>query len=145
MTFIYHIAAAADWEQAQRDGQYTTSTRGLTLAEQGYIHASTAGQVALVANAFYQGVPDLVLLVIDPERVGPEIRYEPVPGQDQPYPHIYGPLNTDAVVAVLPFPPTPDGVMSTERVMPARRARCGGSRAGGAGGSPPPFPARPCA
>ena len=108
MTFIYHIAAAADWEQAQRDGQYTTSTRGLTLAEQGYIHASTAGQVALVANAFYRGVPDLVLLVIDPERVGPEIRYEPVPGQDQPYPHIYGPLNTDAVVAVLPFPAAPE-------------------------------------
>jgi uncharacterized protein (DUF952 family) len=107
VTFIYHIAAAADWEQAQRDGQYTTSTRGLTLAEQGYIHASTAEQVALVANALYQGVPDLVLLVIDPERVGPEIRYEPVPGQDRPYPHIYGPLNTNAVVAVLPFPPPP--------------------------------------
>lgn len=112
MTFIYHIAAAADWEQAQRDGQYTTSTRGLTLAEQGYIHASTAGQVALVANTFYRGVPDLVLLVIDPERVGPEIRYERVPGQDQPYPHIYGPLNTDAVVAVLPFRPGPTGEFS---------------------------------
>jgi uncharacterized protein (DUF952 family) len=109
VTFIYHIAAAADWEQAQRDGQYTMSTRGLTLAEQGYIHASTAGQVALVANAFYQGVPDLVLLVIDPERVGPEIRYEPVPGQAQPYPHIYGPLNTDAVVEARPFPPNPTG------------------------------------
>ncbi len=50
--FIYHIAAAADWERAVRDGQYTMSTRGLTLAEQGFIHASTAGQVALVANAF---------------------------------------------------------------------------------------------
>ena len=81
MTFIYHIAAAADWERALRDGQYTMSTRGLTLAEQGFIHASTAGQVALVANAFYRGVPDLLLLVIDTDRVIPEIRYEPVPGQ----------------------------------------------------------------
>ena len=56
-------------------GQYTTSTRGLTLAEQGFIHASAAAQVAPVANAFYQGEPDLLLLVIDAGLVGPEIRY----------------------------------------------------------------------
>ena len=54
VTLIYHIAEAADWEQAQRDGQYTMSTRGRTLAEEGFIHASTASQVALVANAFYR-------------------------------------------------------------------------------------------
>ena len=112
MTFIYHLAAAADWEQAQSDGQYTMSTRGLTLTEQGYIHASTAEQVAQVANAYYRGVPDLLLLVIDPERVGPEFSYEPVPGQDRPYPHIYGPLNTDAVVQTLPFRPAPSGDFS---------------------------------
>ena len=96
MTFIYHIATAADWERAVRDGQYTMSTRDLTLAEQGFIHASTAAQVALVANAFYQGEPDLLLLVIDTDLVGPQIRYEHVPGQASPYPHIYGPLNLDA-------------------------------------------------
>jgi uncharacterized protein (DUF952 family) len=109
VTPIFHIAAAADWERALRDGQYTMSTRGLTLAEQGFIHASTAGQVALVANAFYRGEPGLLLLVIDPALVGPEIRYEQVPGQDLPYPHIYGPLNLDAVVEARPFTPGPDG------------------------------------
>ena len=112
MTVIYHIAAAADWERAVRDGQYTMSTRGLTLAEQGFIHASTAEQVPLVANAFYRDVPDLLLLVIDTERVGPEIRYEPVPGQAAPYPHIYGPLNVTAVVEARPFGPGPDGQFS---------------------------------
>ena len=71
MTVIYHIAEAADWEQARRAGEYTMSTRGLTLAEQGFIHASTAAQVPLVAGAYYRGVPDLVLLVIDTERVAP--------------------------------------------------------------------------
>ncbi len=108
-TFIYHIAAASDWERARRDGQCTMSTRGRTLAEEGFIHASTAGQVALVANAFYRGEPGLLLLVIDTDLVGPEIRYEHVPGQSQPYPHIYGPLNTSAVVETRPCAPGPDG------------------------------------
>ena len=113
MTFIYHIAAAADWERARRDGQYTTSTRGRTLAQEGFIHASTAAQVPLVADAFYHDAGDLVLLVIDTERVGSEIRYERVPGQADPYPHIYGPLNVDAVIETRPFTPGPDGKFSS--------------------------------
>jgi glutathione S-transferase len=103
VTLIYHIAETADWEQAQRDGQYTMSTRGRTLAEEGFIHASTAAQVPVVADAYYRDAPDLVLLVIDTERVGPELRYEQVPGQSDPYPHIYGPLNLDAVIETRPF------------------------------------------
>ena len=106
---IYHIATVADWARAQRDGRYTTSTRGRTLAEEGFIHASSAAQVAAVANAYYRGVPDLIVLVIDPDLVGPEIRYELVPGSGAPYPHIYGPLNADAVVGTRPLEPGPDG------------------------------------
>jgi uncharacterized protein (DUF952 family) len=112
MSVIYHIALAADWEQALRDGRYAISTRGLTLAEQGFIHASTATQVAAVANMFYQAAPDLLVLVIDTDRVGAEIRWEDVPGADAPFPHIYGPLNTDAVVETGPFEPGPDGEFS---------------------------------
>jgi uncharacterized protein (DUF952 family) len=109
MSVIYHIATAPDWEQARRDGQYTTSTRGRTLAEQGFIHASTAEQVAPVANMIYKGLPDLLLLVIDTDRVGPEIKWEPVPGREDPFPHIYGPINADAVISTLPLEPGPDG------------------------------------
>ncbi len=109
MTPIYHIATAADWAQAQRDGEYTISTRGRTLAEEGFIHASTAAQVAPVANLYYRGLPDLLVLVIDTHLVGPEIRYEQVPGGDAPFPHIYGPLAPDAVVATRPLTPGPDG------------------------------------
>ena len=109
---IYHIATGADWAQAQRDGRYTTSTRGRTLAEEGFIHASAAVQVTAVANSYYQGAPALVLLVVDTERVGPEIRWEHVPGTDAPFPHIYGPLNLDAVVDARPFAPGPDGTFA---------------------------------
>ncbi len=112
MTFLYHIAAAADWARARRAGQYTMSTRGRTLAEEGFIHASTAAQVALVANSFYRGERDLLLLVVDTDQVDSEIRYEHVPGQALPYPHIYGPLNLSAVVQTRPFQPDPDGQFS---------------------------------
>jgi uncharacterized protein (DUF952 family) len=109
MSFIYHIATASDWAQAQAAGEYAMSTRGRTLAEQGFIHASTADQVAPVANMIYQGLPDLLVLVIDPDRVRPEIRFEPVTGWDQPFPHIYGALNADAVVETLRLEPDADG------------------------------------
>jgi uncharacterized protein (DUF952 family) len=109
---IYHIATAADWAQAQAVGQYTTSTLGRTLADEGFIHASTAEQVAPVANMFYQGRPDLVLLVVDPDRVKPDIRLEPVPGWAEPFPHIYGPLNTDAVLETRPLEPDAQGQFS---------------------------------
>jgi uncharacterized protein (DUF952 family) len=114
MSLIYHLATTADWDRACRDGEYTTSTRDRTLAEEGFIHASTAEQVAPVANAFYRDVPDLLLLVIDTDRVASAIRYDPVPGQASPYPHIYGPLNVDAVVEARPFGPGPDGQFSFE-------------------------------
>jgi uncharacterized protein (DUF952 family) len=110
VSLIYHIATRADWERARRDGEYTTSTIGKTLAEEGFIHASRAEQVAGVANMFYRGLPDdLLLLVIDAGQVRAEIRHEDVPGAGAPFPHIYGPLNTDAVVAVRPLPAGPDG------------------------------------
>jgi len=102
--WLYHIATVPDWDQAQRDGEYRTSTRGRSLSEEGFIHASTAAQVLPVANAVYLDEPqDLVLLVLDPSRIGAGIRYEPVPGWADPFPHIYGPLEAAAVVRAVPL------------------------------------------
>lgn len=109
---IYHIAYADDWEQALARGSYTTSTRGHTLAEVGFIHASTAEQVELVANAAYEGEAGLVLLVIDEEELESEVVYEEVPGAAEPFPHIYGPINVDAVVEVLPFEADSEGLFA---------------------------------
>lgn len=113
VSLIYHIATSGDWDRARREGQYTTSTIGKTLADEGFIHASGPGQVTGVANMFYAGVADeLIVLGIDPGRVRAEIRYEDVPGAAEPFPHIYGPLNADAVVATWPLPAGPDGEFS---------------------------------
>lgn len=107
---IYHIAYATDWENARAAGRYTVSTRGVTLAEQGYIHASTAAQVAATANRFYAGEVGLVVLVIDPAALGADVRFEPpAPGVAELFPHIYGPIEAAAVTDTVPLRAGPDG------------------------------------
>ncbi len=106
---IYHITSRAAWETAQKNGAYAADT----LASQGFIHCSKAEQVLRVANTFYKGQPGLVILAISPGRLQAELRWEP--GDDlktQLFPHIYGPLNLDAVTCVLAFEPGPDGSFS---------------------------------
>lgn len=95
---IYHIASRAGWQSAQENGSYTADS----LATEGFIHCSKAEQVADVAARFYAGQSGLVLLVIDPRKLSSDLRYEP--GSDRPdelFPHIYGPLNLEAVASVL--------------------------------------------
>lgn len=101
-TRIYHLALASDWDAARQAGEYTVSTRGRTLAEEGFIHASRADQWHDVRERFYADVAEpLVLLVIDPARLVAEVRHEAVPGLAEEFPHIYGPVNLDAVVGVV--------------------------------------------
>jgi uncharacterized protein (DUF952 family) len=108
---IFHIATRDDWDQASAVGAYIRSSAGKTLAEEGFIHASQASQVTGTANKFYRDVPgELLVLVIDPDLLHVEVVFEDVPGAELPFPHIYGPLNTDAVVEVLPLAAGPDGM-----------------------------------
>jgi uncharacterized protein (DUF952 family) len=100
---IYHIAFEIDWALASETGEYRISTRGKTLDEQGFIHASDGHQVAGVANAIYSQDDSLVVLEIDVAKLRPEVRYEGVPDSNELFPHIYGPLNIDAVTAILPL------------------------------------------
>jgi uncharacterized protein (DUF952 family) len=98
---LFHIATLADWEETVRSGSYSTSTRGRTLAEEGFIHASRADQWQGVRAAFYADATEpLVLLEIDPGRLDVPVVEEAVPGSDQTFPHIYGPLPATAVVSV---------------------------------------------
>ncbi len=99
---IFHIATRADWEAAKRSGVYTTSTRGRSLADEGFIHASRRRQVAGVFQRYYADAGEpLVLLRINPDRLQVEMRDEAV--GDEMYPHIYGPIGYHAVVDVLPL------------------------------------------
>ncbi len=102
---IFHIATLADWTAAQESGAYTTSTRGVTLAEEGYLHASRADQWEGVRAAFYADVTEpLVLLEIDTDLLDvPVVEEVPAPGMTETFPHVYGALAPAAVVAVTPL------------------------------------------
>lgn len=103
MARVFHIATAADWEAAQQAGRYTTSTRGRTLAEEGFIHASRADQWPVVRERYYADVTEpLLLLVIDTDRLDVPVVEEEVPGGET-FPHLYGPLTPAAVVKAVPL------------------------------------------
>ncbi|MET8077122.1 DUF952 domain-containing protein [Streptomyces sp. NPDC005303] len=100
---IVHLTERSLWEEARARGTYEISTRGRTLQEEGFIHCSTREQLPGTAARFFAGVPDLVLLVIDPARLDVPLKYEaPKPGAEE-FPHIYGPLPVAAVVDVEPW------------------------------------------
>lgn len=110
MESILHITTQAEWDAAQAQGAY----RAPSLESEGFIHLSTPDQVLWVANARFRGHAGLILLVVDPAKVRPELKWEPPSDShaDWLFPHIYGPINLDCVLRSVPFPPGPDGAFS---------------------------------
>ncbi|MBF2076510.1 MAG: DUF952 domain-containing protein [Synechococcales cyanobacterium C42_A2020_086] len=104
MPMILHITSREEWQSAQHAGMY----RAASLESEGFIHCSTVPQVVRVANAFFAGQNGLVLLCLDEARLQSELRYDMI-DTGEAFPHLYGPLNLDAVVQVLNFEPGRDG------------------------------------
>jgi uncharacterized protein (DUF952 family) len=93
---LWHLAERAHWDEARTTGWYERSTRGRSLADEGFVHCSYRDQVAGVGASFYADAGDVVLLRIDPARVPAEVRVE------GGFPHVYGPIPTAAVTAATP-------------------------------------------
>ncbi len=112
---IYHISSRAAWQAAQGRGWYSAPS----LASEGFIHCSRREQVLAVAEDFYRGAADLLLLCIDEDRLSAELRWEApahprAEGADATtvealFPHVYGKLNLDAVLEVIEFTESEDG------------------------------------
>jgi uncharacterized protein (DUF952 family) len=101
---IHHLALADDWYQACREGRYAVSTRGLGLDEVGFVHCARPEQVAGVHERFYADVTEpLVLLTIDTDLLTSPWQLAQVPGEALTFPHVHGPIDLGAVVAVTPF------------------------------------------
>jgi uncharacterized protein (DUF952 family) len=110
---IYHITSRAAWNNAQQRGDY----RAESLETEGFIHCSAASQVLPVAEKYYKGQRDLILLVINPSLLSSDLKWEP-PAEGAPppgvpegdlFPHIYGPINLDAVIKVFDLEADVDG------------------------------------
>lgn len=97
---IHHLVERSVWEAAVAAGEYPWSTRGRTLADEGFVHCSTAEQIEATARRFYADVTDLVVLDVDESRLSSPVVVEQINGASEPFPHIYGPLEIGAVVAV---------------------------------------------
>ena len=109
---IYHIALQSDWHAAKVLGEYRISTRGRTLEDEGFIHASYPDQVAGVAKAFYRGVGQpLVLLSVETSLLDSDVIAENTGGGIELFPHVYGPIAASAVVSADPLELEPDGTI----------------------------------
>jgi release factor glutamine methyltransferase len=103
-SYIIHLCQEKEWQDAQGLGIY----KNKSLDHEGFIHCSQPHQILQVANRFYQGIPELILLWIDPEKITSDIRWEAA--DSALYPHIYGPINLDAVSSVTNFNSDDDGI-----------------------------------
>jgi uncharacterized protein (DUF952 family) len=111
---IYHITSQTAWQEAQEHGEYIAPS----LSIEGFIHCSTISQVLPVAENFYKGQQGLIVLVIDPDLLSSLLQWEspservPAPAgvaEGQKFPHIYGPLNLNAVMKTVKLESNAEG------------------------------------
>jgi uncharacterized protein (DUF952 family) len=105
MKMIFHITTRKEWEAAKANGSYVAPS----LAKKGFIHCSKKEQVLDTANNYFRGQRDLLLLCILPEKLHAELKYEDPSGKHSSsdfglFPHVYGPIDPQAVWKAVPFP-----------------------------------------
>lgn len=102
---ILHIISEENWQKVKTGEVYTPSS----LDEEGFIHCATEEQAVWVANTFFKGHSDLLLLFIDTEKLKSKIVYEDTENTGMLFPHIYGPLNLDSVNKMISYKPDKNG------------------------------------
>lgn len=102
---ILHIIENKDWQNAINSEEYSPAS----LNNEGFIHCSTLEQTVEIANLFFKGSTDLKILCINEEKTKSKIVYEDTENFGQLFPHIYGPLNLDAIIKVIDLNSEEDG------------------------------------
>jgi uncharacterized protein (DUF952 family) len=100
MSLIYKILPRAEWEAAAARGVFEGA--GIDLKD-GYIHFSTAEQAAETLRLHFAGRTGLVMVAVEADELGPELRWEPSRG-GQLFPHLYAPLPTARAASVEAIP-----------------------------------------
>ena len=119
MPRLVHLAERDVWESSRSSGVYLPRA----FNRDGFIHLSGLHQVLTPANRFYSGRDDLVALVVDAHLVANALVWEAGTGTQEYFPHLYGALGADAVLAEIAFPPGDDGsfLLPPELVKTVRR------------------------
>jgi uncharacterized protein (DUF952 family) len=99
MPIIYHITTDSTWNNAREIGVYTVPS----LKEEGFIHCSQQNQLADVKQRYFEGRNDLLLLSVDTDKLTSPFIFEWSPSVQDTFPHVYGPINVDAVIKVSPY------------------------------------------
>ena len=92
--YIYHMTLPEDWNRAESKGEYHHPS----LDDENFIHCSTKAQTEETANIYFKNSPQLLLLKIDPNKLTAKLQFDHSASRQQDFPHIYGPLNLDAVI-----------------------------------------------
>ena len=100
MPTLYKICPAALWREAEHQGVFRGSEHDI---RDGFIHFSTAEQVAETAAKHFAGQDDLLLIAIGTAALGDALKWEPSRGGAL-FPHLYCELNLNAVLKVTPLP-----------------------------------------
>jgi len=95
---ITKVITKRNWEIAKTTGEINEAS----LKDEGFIHCSLLDQALKVAQKHFSHEEDVLLLTLDPSLVKAEIKYE-LASNGQEYPHVYGVINFEAIVGVVPF------------------------------------------
>ncbi|WP_061964307.1 DUF952 domain-containing protein [Demequina aurantiaca] len=115
--YYYHLALAEYWPPAPGE-PYERSSIDSTLQQEGYIHLSRASQVRHVADKFYKGRDDVILLTIDSELLDSRVEFEKSPDHELPFPHLFGPIMQRAVIHTDRVQLDEDGLLLLDQLLP---------------------------
>lgn len=96
MALIYHVTTNKEWSDAAKKGIYIAPS----LQSEGFIHCSKEEQVKGVLERYFSGKTNLVRLTIDTAKLNSNLQYDVAPSIQEVFPHVYGPINLDAVMEV---------------------------------------------
>lgn len=105
---ILHMLNRAQWSEAKQKGIY----RPESLDEEGFIHCSQPEMIETVANGLYLGQQDMIILIIDKDKVSAPLIYEDCYETGHAFPHIYGSITPDAIIKEIDFPCNDNGEFS---------------------------------
>lgn len=96
---ILHVLRKSTWERFKDQSKYEHTS----LQNEGFIHFSTPFNMHFVTPNFKDIEDELVILCVDESKLIHQVKYEADPVSNEKYPHLYGSLNTDAIIMVLPY------------------------------------------